>query len=524
MLLTSHLFVLLILGRGALGVDVSISVTAPANAPTIAPNLVSFSIEQDRWTDYAGTTSRNQFFFNTLDNLGALTGQPPQLRIGADSEDRTIFSSSVRVAFLFFPAISNTTPYPEASDVVVGDGYYQAAQFLPSNTHVIWGLNFGRNNLTATFLEAKSLAKAFSSTTMRNSGILLDAIEIGNEADFYGGNGDRNSSWSIAQYATEWEAFATNVSAAAGLSATSHTQFWGGAFALSSHSSTSFSPQGIFAQNMLTSAPGRLIRTISQHRYSGSFCEGSGGLLQDLMTKATIRGNLTIFNPDIAVVRGKGLDYVLGETNSYACHGAPGVSNVGGAALWTLDYALFASQIGISRVFFHQGIGYKYSLVQPATLTRSPIDGSTLATPLRPHIQPQYYGAIIAAEAIGRSGSTRAVELTVNDSRIAGYAFYEGSYLKRAILINAQAFFTATTTERPIVHVNLKISGSAAPTTMQVKRLFVPHADDTAGLTWGSQTYETSDGRVSGSLKVTTINVSAGVDVQATEVVMLTFK
>ncbi|KAF8147472.1 glycoside hydrolase family 79 protein [Crassisporium funariophilum] len=496
MLSTSQFFLLLSLGRAALGVVISISVSVPENAPKIAPNLVSFSIEQDRWTDYVGTTSRNQFFFNTLDNLGALTGQPPKLRIGADSQDRTIFDSSVRFSEATFPAFTNTTPYPEAHEVVVGDGYYQAAQYLPSNTHVIWGLNLGRNNLSATFLSAKSIAKVFSSSTMKRRGIVLEALEIGNEADFYGANGYRNSSWNIAQYATEWEAFATNVSAAAGLSDKSFTQFWGGAFALSSHSSTlKFSPQGIFAQNMLSTAPGKLIKTISQHRYSGSFCQGSGGLLQDLMTKSTIRGNLTVFNPDIAAVREKGLDYVLGETSSYACHGAPGVSNVGGAALWTLDYALFASQIGISRVFFHQGIGYKYSLVQPATLTRSPIDGSTLATPLRPHIQPQYYGAIIAAEAIGRSGSTRAVELTVNDSRIAGYAFYEGSYLKRAILINAQAFFTATTTERPIVHVNLKISGSAAPTTMQVKRLFVPHADDTAGLTWGSQTYETSDGR-----------------------------
>ena len=59
---------------------------------------------------------------------------------------------------------------------------------------------------------------------------------------------------------------------------------------------------------------------ISQHRYSGSFCSGSSGLLQDLMTKANIRSNLTDLIPDIVATREKGLDYVLGETNSYACH------------------------------------------------------------------------------------------------------------------------------------------------------------------------------------------------------------
>ena len=59
---------------------------------------------------------------------------------------------------------------------------------------------------------------------------------------------------------------------------------------------------------------------LSQHYYSGSFCLGSSGVLQDLMTKATIRSNLSAFSPDIAATVEKKLDYVLGETNSYACH------------------------------------------------------------------------------------------------------------------------------------------------------------------------------------------------------------
>jgi hypothetical protein len=78
---------------------------------------------------------------------------------------------------------------------------------------------------------------------------------------------------------------------------------------------------------------------------------------------------------------------------------------------------------------------------------------------------------------------------------------------------------------------------------MTVKRLFVPyvscscillhwsndvilddrHADDTTGLTWGGQTYETSDARVSGTLQVTNVDVASGVDIQETEVVMLCF-
>ena len=54
-------------------------------------------------------------------------------------------------------------------------------------------------------------------------------------------------------------------------------------------------------------------------------------------------------------------------------------------------------------------------------------------------------------------------------------------------------------------------------------RVKTRHADDTLGLTWGGQTYETSDGRVGGHLEISTVDVTDGVDIQATEVVMLSF-
>lgn len=53
----------------------------------------------------------------------------------------------------------------------------------------------------------------------------------------------------------------------------------------------------------------------------------------------------------------------LSETGSIACHGAPGVSNTAGAALWVIDYALQAASLGITETFFHEGIGFKYNFV-----------------------------------------------------------------------------------------------------------------------------------------------------------------
>ena len=77
--------------------DVTISTNAPPAAFPISPSFLSLSIEQDRWTDWVGNTSRNTFFFNTLDNLNSITGEPPHIRIGANSEDHTDFSNNVKV-------------------------------------------------------------------------------------------------------------------------------------------------------------------------------------------------------------------------------------------------------------------------------------------------------------------------------------------------------------------------------------------------------------------------------------------
>jgi len=50
------------------------------------------------------------------------------------------------------------------------------------------------------------------------------------------------------------------------------------------------------------------------------------------------------------------------------------------------------------------------------------------------------------------------------------------------------------------------------------------HANDATGLTWGGQSYETSDARVKGTPKLEIVDVSAGVDIRETEVVMLSFR
>ncbi|KAK1233539.1 hypothetical protein PQX77_003296 [Marasmius sp. AFHP31] len=175
-------------------------------------------------------------------------------------------------------------------------------------------------------------------------------------------------------------------------------------------------------------------------------------------------------------------------------------------------------------MFFHEGIGFKYNLIQPATLTRSTLDGSELPEPLPPHIQPQYYAAIIAAEAIGKSGNTQIAEISIDNDRISGFGFYENGRLARAVFINSQAFLEESgDSTRPSIHLDFDVTGSNGPTDMTVKRLAIDHAEDTSGLTWGGQSYETADGRVSGEVSSETGSVADGLDLSATEAVLVSF-
>lgn len=101
---------------------------------------------------------------------------------------------------LIFPDSTAVTPYPEASNVTVGQGFYNIVAHLPKGTEVTWGVNLGTSNMTAAMLEAKAIFKAFSSPAVKQAGVTLKAVEIGNEPDVYTLTGHRNSSWNVVSY------------------------------------------------------------------------------------------------------------------------------------------------------------------------------------------------------------------------------------------------------------------------------------------------------------------------------------
>ncbi|KAI0689488.1 glycoside hydrolase family 79 protein [Cerioporus squamosus] len=503
-------------------INVSLLLSPPPGSHSLARTLVSFSLEQDRWPDWSGVHSRNEFTNRALENYAELTGELPKIRVGADSEDHTFWSPTVTINEDEFPPANTITPYPEATQITVGDEYYELSRFLPRGTHMTWGVNLGADNVTNAVNMAKAIVGAFRTGAVKASGVIMDLIEVGNEADLYQFTGLRsnNSDWTVEDYVSDWIDVAGPVAEAAGIRGRDGpVSIQGAAF-----ESQLFTPREIFDLGILDSEPGQ------RSPKSPS------------TTKAAVRGNLTLFEDDIAATHARGLTYVLGETNSIACHGAPGVSNTAGAALWTIDYTLQAATLGVKELFFHEGIGYKYNFVRlspfsvismltsscvvpTVTLNRSTIDGSPLDPPV--------------AHISSLDGVRQIVELPVDDSNVAGYAAYEHGRLARAVFVNLHAWLASSTGERPAVHIDFDFafaaesSGARRSTQSEVnafwsrkaaaRRLVIEHADDTAGLKWVGQSYETGDVRPTGRLVLERVVLSEGIDLRSSEAVLVEF-
>ncbi|KAF8309017.1 glycoside hydrolase family 79 protein [Clavulina sp. PMI_390] len=508
--------------------NVTLSFSAPATKQTLDSNLVALSLEGDHWPDWAGVDKPNTFFLNCLSNLARLTGSTPDIRVGANSEDKMQYNDSVPIIVLTTPNWTATTPYPEASYEQSSSRYYQLSKHMPAGTHMTWGTNLGFNDSGNAVAQALAIVNTFSQGGAAHAaGVKLDAIEIGNEPDLYVSNALRPSNWTFDNWVSEWSFFANSIIDAAGLKPNSTPRFLAGSFASSSHSSTSkFSPQHLIAAGVLSGSLGPFIDTVSEHHYSGSFCTGSGGLLAALMDKTSIRGNISTYSSDIAAVQAAGREFVFGETNSYSCHGAPGVSDTAGAAIWTLDYVLQAATAGIRKVFFHDGVGFKYNLIQPVTLYRDIETGEPLDSPLPAHVQPQYYAAIVAASLIGSSQCDKEIaEITVPNSEVGGYGAYESGVLKRAVFINNKAYLQGSTTPRGSVALQLGFDtvSFANPSEIEVRKLVIQYADDKSGLSFAGQSYETSTALPSGIDTFTLQKLSKPLVIQDTEAILVTF-
>lgn len=324
---------------------------------------------------------------------------------------------------------------------------------------------------------------------------------------------DRNTStWSIGRYVPEWLS-RTSAIAARVLPKDNQKLFQAGAFVSPGTVSSDLSWTAQAAIDLGVASTG-LAKTFCTHQYFGAACRPVKPTLEgNVMNRTALIQGMNYHVGASAYSVSKGLPYVIGETNSIACQGLAGASDVFGAAVWSVDYALYAASLNVSNLYWHMGTGYRYSAWQATQ------NGTTAPGP-----RPLYYGNWLIATALGKSDAQ--VVQVVNTTSLAGYAIYSTKRhrpeLKSIVLVNMDIFNSTSTPEsqRPSVDFTLPKELGGKDCKARVSRLTAAGAEVRDGITFGGQTVAL-DGEIKGRESEERV-VKGVVNVKASEVVLVT--
>lgn len=143
---------------------------------------------------------------------------------------------------------------------------------------------------------------------------------------------------------------------------------------------------------------------------------------------------------------------------------------------------LQAATLGVSRVHFHNGLGYRYNIFQPIHNLQ---DGLNISIP---HILPLYHAFLVVNEAIGpctpptKERDTRecvaghVAELGGLDGTLAGYGIWEEGKLVRVVMIHSGLY-----QDGQRGRLDVELQGLEAK-KIKVKRLRVPRTESYYGL------------------------------------------
>ncbi|KAK1491846.1 hypothetical protein CTAM01_10169 [Colletotrichum tamarilloi] len=511
------LVLLVLLGKAfGDGLEYNLNLHLPSHRPEwaekLSPHLAAFSIEMDRWPDWAGQEvgKPNEYFNRLLSNLGERTGHMPFLRVGANSQDRATLDLSLEVMNKTFPEPTETVPNPEADHIYIGRDFYALSGNLPAGTPFMWGLNLKSLNQTETVAQARLLAQTFQGDRANlTKNVRLVNVELGNEPDFYGltrtvYNGPYGVEWDTANYTDTWAQYAEAVSREIEFDHTGSDRPTLSPGAFTGANAPEWTPAGPLQLGILNDPTIRNATTqFTEHAYSGGFDPRRVVNPGDLMNKIYVRGNMTTKMAGIQA----------GETNSYANHGQPGLSNTVESALWATDWLLLGASFGIQRLHFHHGVGFRYNLIQP---TSDSDDGLNIT---RPHILPSYHAFLIVNEAIGKSSEAYVAEIPTSNITITAYGIWEQERLARIVVLNTQVHLGGQ--EKPSISVNLRGLGSGLSTT--VKMLLSENTTANAGLTWAGQSFETVSGEPQGDVRADEV-LNDSFSLPASSIALLTIR
>ncbi|KAK4672308.1 hypothetical protein QC763_101970 [Podospora pseudopauciseta] len=492
--------------------------TSITSANEILNGFVSFSIEFSSFPDFAGNNSHpNTFSDNLLENIRHLTGTKPYIRVGGNTQDYALYNASLPYALngTFNP--KRSLDYP--TTIYIGPSYFESYSTW-KDVKFSHGFNLGLGANTSegwqTLLDTVPLAcKALSDGKLYLWG-------YGNEPDLFSTAAQgpiRPPSWNESAYVWQWQNGTRTIHALVrqhcpdlareseyGYMAPSHG---GVGNRLKAHVS--------WAAGLNS---GRNVRLYSTHNYiSGATTPGvtlQSTLLNHTVTARSVNAQAAEYYRIVSLDPGAPPP-IFGETNSLYNQGRPGLSNTFGAALWVVDFNLYAASKGFKRVHMHQGTNYRYASWQPIETNVTSIG-----------TKPPYYGNIATAAALGRHEKVEVVSIPLTWHREAAYAIYHGGILSRVVVVNMRGYNTTVDGEglvplpnppkRGSVEYSFQLGGLGKRAgvdvgvtvgyrqKVKVQRLRANGSDAVTGISWDgwSYNYELDQGRPARMGNVTT--------------------
>lgn len=351
---------------------------------------------------------------------------PGVLRVGGNSVDSTTWAPA---------GAGDTAGVIAPADVDALAGFAKAAGWT-----VIYGVNMAADSATAAAAEATYAAKAL--------GTSLAGFEIGNECDLYHSNGHRPTTWTYADFVTDWQS----------LRAAMHTAAPNALFTGPASASNYKGFTVPFAKDAAAD-----IVLLTQHYYRGNGQAAGSTLTELLQPDPALISMLDALNT-AATTNHISQGYRLSEANSFYNGGAPGISDGYGTSLWVIDFLFTNALHGGVGVNLHgggNGTGYT-----PIADTGQEVVG----------VRPDYYGMLLFTLAGG--GPLLATTTNAGGLNFTAYAVAAPDGSTRLVLVNKDP------TETAHVAVSLGAAGSSATELL----LTGAELGETSGYTLGGQT------------------------------------
>lgn len=468
----------------AQSISLSVNPTAPGGASDyLSPSFAGFGIEPSNLFSFTGGDDTNHFSVQLLQNLADYSGGPAHIRLGGNTQDYMVWNeSNTRSAWT--PNTNSKAQGTIAADsIIVGPGYFTALDRFPKDTPVTFGLNLA---YMADDWEDHIVALAQGAVSgMKN--VKLYSFEVGNEPDLWLQNSFRTAPWNGKTYTDQFldrcEAVTARVLKPAGLPS---------AFfeppATASTIGTTFEISQLVSDGIMEGRNGDNYMTAwNQHDYYYFIGVTKTPLtLDELMDLDTTNTQFAYWEKQVKIALNTGLPYVLREMSSVGPIGMPGVSDTHGAALWTLNFFLYAASIGISSVQMHMTDNSNASAWQPI-----PMYGRDTT-----FVRPQYYAHAAVAQIIGNGNGTTQISAlkTSNvgaayDGRIRAYAAYAHDNLQSITLINSKSLQSSSANQGSFTF-NLNLGSASANKDVFLSYLTADGADSQSGIVWNGMSYD----------------------------------